>query len=312
MVSANLSKIILWDSILDNISASGATFAHATLSHVSIADSTLDNACFSNARITECVCNNSRFVNTNCHDARFMCCHLVACVFTDSLLTAAHFYGADISSAQFDRVIVDGATLFANANVADPNDSRHLQYDKDTDFTATPVSSMRVHPAVQADLEYNVRRLYWRAALKTRGWLSRTVWTWFWESTDYGHSTGRIAQSFAVMTVFYSLIYLWGAVPAPHWWPEWATSAPLIQNLSSLNGDGSSSSNLALPQWGPAIWWRSLYFSVVTTTTLGFGDISANPRNPFSYPVVCSQVVIGYLFLAMLITRLSVLMQRVR
>jgi hypothetical protein len=59
------------------------------------------------------------------------------------------------------------------------------------------------------------------------------------------------------------------------------------------------------------VFARSMYFSFVTMTTLGFGDMYAIQSNTiwalFSYLFLSAQVIIGYVLLGALITRLGVL-----
>jgi hypothetical protein len=50
---------------------------------------------------------------------------------------------------------------------------------------------------------------------------------------------------------------------------------------------------------------RSIYFSIVTMTTLGFGDIYANPDSWFAQILIVTQVLSGYILLGALITVLS-------
>ena len=50
---------------------------------------------------------------------------------------------------------------------------------------------------------------------------------------------------------------------------------------------------------------RGFYFSIVTMTTLGFGDISANPSNWLSHFLIITNVLSGYLILGALVTVLS-------
>ena len=56
---------------------------------------------------------------------------------------------------------------------------------------------------------------------------------------------------------------------------------------------------------------RSMYFSIVTMTTLGFGDMHAIKSSTiwalFGYLFLSLQVIIGYVLLGALITRLGVL-----
>jgi len=47
-------------------------------------------------------------------------------------------------------------------------------------------------------------------------------------------------------------------------------------------------------------FWHALYFSVVTMTTLGFGDIHANPDSWVGQTLLMIQVLLGYILLAAL------------
>ncbi len=81
----------------------------------------------------------------------------------------------------------------------------------------------------------------------------------FWRLSDYGCSTGRIAKWF---------FYLSGGLGPLHW------------TFAMLSDDHSIVTNLRrvddhLPFGGLHTLDRSLYFSIVTMTILGFGDIHA-------------------------------------
>jgi voltage-gated potassium channel Kch len=52
---------------------------------------------------------------------------------------------------------------------------------------------------------------------------------------------------------------------------------------------------------------HALYFSVVTMTTLGFGDVHANPASPAGQVLLMLQVLLGYVLLAALVVRLGIL-----
>ena len=53
--------------------------------------------------------------------------------------------------------------------------------------------------------------------------------------------------------------------------------------------------------------WHSLYFSVVTMTTLGFGDMYANAESISGHILLTIQVILGYVLLGALVTRFAVL-----
>ena len=52
---------------------------------------------------------------------------------------------------------------------------------------------------------------------------------------------------------------------------------------------------------------RALYFSIVTMTTLGFGDMYAHPESLVGHVLLTIQVILGYVLLGALVTRLNIL-----
>ena len=52
---------------------------------------------------------------------------------------------------------------------------------------------------------------------------------------------------------------------------------------------------------------RPIYFSVVTMTTLGFGDMYANAQSIWGHLLLTIQVILGYVLLGALVTRFAVL-----
>lgn len=71
-----------------------------------------------------------------------------------------------------------------------------------------------------------------------------------------------------------------------------------------VNGNGWK---VALPS--SLAFLRSCYFSIVTMTTLGFGDIHAAPGSIAGYLLLTTHVILGYVLLGALVTRLAVLFQ---
>ena len=50
-----------------------------------------------------------------------------------------------------------------------------------------------------------------------------------------------------------------------------------------------------------------MYFSIVTMTTLGFGDMYANKGSIAGQVILALQVILGYVLLGALVTRFAVL-----
>ena len=117
----------------------------------------------------------------------------------------------------------------------------------------------------------------WYKANPFKAWPVRI----FWEISDYGGSLGRI------VTVFFALAFVFAI--AYRLWPEFI----IFNNQSGIRDFQS--------------FWHALYFSVVTMTTLGFGDIAANPNSWLGQTLLMVQVILGYILLGALITKLAIL-----
>ena len=114
----------------------------------------------------------------------------------------------------------------------------------------------------------------------------------FWWTSDYGNSTQRILACITGFAFLFAMIYsssilLDDYIVSPEF--------PFVELPTKLVG--------------ASIFMRMyscLYFSCVTMTTLGFGDIHANPLSVTGQALVMLEVLIGYILLGSLITRLSV------
>ena len=110
--------------------------------------------------------------------------------------------------------------------------------------------------------------------------------------------------------MFATVYYVWGAVDC--YLLGIGDDPGIVKNLFVVDGDKHSVSWCEVPV-------RSLYFSVVTMTTLGFGDmyskatadLQSDPYGAFrcgvSHLFLMIQVMLGYVMLGALITRFAVL-----
>ena len=97
--------------------------------------------------------------------------------------------------------------------------------------------------------------------------------------SDYGKSSGRIIATFFVSAIIFAIVY----------W-KWANCVLVNGMVGDIRG-----------------FLHALYFSVVTMTTLGFGDIAANPDSWQGQTLLMGQVILGYVLLGALVTRLAIL-----
>ena len=108
------------------------------------------------------------------------------------------------------------------------------------------------------------------------------VWRW---SSDYGRSLALWALWSLLIALSFSLMYM----PGPSWFPEW-----LQERMPQFHQVTGTDMGL------PLTFWKSFYFSIVTFTTLGFGDVVAD--NTLARILVTLEVIFGYVMLGGLIS----------
>ncbi|MDD5064439.1 MAG: pentapeptide repeat-containing protein [Phycisphaerae bacterium] len=182
-------------------------------------------------------------------------------------LQGAVFGGAELQGADFSHAIVDGETLIWECKV-----------DRLTDFRGVGLDSVRIDAATKQLLEYNIRRMNWEEWYGEH-WLLRWPVQAFWAMSDYGMSTLRVMGVFLILALLFAAVY--------RLWPNFVMVNGVVGDIRGF--------------------WHVLYFSVVTMTTLGFGDIAANPDSWWGQTLLMAQVILGYVLLGTLITRFAVL-----
>ena len=306
---SDLTHARLRHAKLRDVEAAGACFVSASLIGSDCSGSDFRAASFVDAHLAHAKCTYSNYSSADLSRVDLECASLQAANLDGSNLSGATLTGTDIRSASFHGAIVDGVTSLQDSR--SQGDAVRLRYDVDTRFDSVGLGNARIDAGTKADLEYNIRRAYWsrphRPGIASH--LAFRVSNVFWKATDYGRSTSRIVATFFLTSLAYSFIYLIGIMPAPAWYPEWAICEPLVQHLGSCP---SPTGTIDLTEAPFILWSRSMYFSIVTMTTLGFGDVTANPVNPWGYLAVGGQVLLGYTVLGCMITRLAILFQSVR
>jgi uncharacterized protein YjbI with pentapeptide repeats len=188
-------------------------------------------------------------------------------IFVHAKLGGCDFSGADIRGTDFRRATVDAATIMQGCKL-----------DPSTDFRGVALGDCWIEPGYRQLLEYNIRRMNWERWYKQHKILKWPVWL-FWLLSDYGISTWRVVTAFLGMAMVFAIVY---------WmWPSFLIVRGAV---GDING-----------------FIHALYFSVVTMTTLGFGDIAANPDSWGGQVLVMIQVILGYVLLGAIVTRFAVL-----
>jgi len=239
-------------------------------------DANLSGADMARADFKRAHLDHANLCDTHLEDANLKYAHLER-----AFLVKAH-----LENSHFEQAIVDSSTLFWDCYV-----------DRNTDFRGVGLDSVRIDPGTKQLLEYNIRRMNWEQWYKQHPRLRWPV-KGFWQISDYGLSTKQTIKIFFKLVIFFAIIYyIWGFID--YYFID-IKDYPGIVN------------NLFVDRHGLTVaWWlvpfRTLYFSIVTMTTLGFGDMYANSQRIWGHILLSIQVILGYVLLGALVTRFAVL-----
>ncbi len=220
-------------------------------------------------------------------------------------LQSTRFLDCSFGNTTCDKAIVGPETLIWDCDVSES-----------TQFHGVPLRSSRIQPHTLARLERNGRVRFWESWYLShpfKGWFYRQ----FWKMSDYGTSGRKLVKTFLVWAVVFAGIY---AIPTAMTRYANVPIDPFIANLDTHEVDRTREDATApdakhaprrvtkdLPSRVVAV--RALYFSVVTMTTLGFGDMSAAPTSVIGQTLLMIQVLLGYIILGAIVTRLSIAFQ---
>ena len=250
---------------------------------------------------------NANFIGTDLSDALLIKAHLEGTKFSKlfdkanlkgarlggAYLQGARFNETNLEGADFRLAVVDGSTSFWKCKV-----NKHYENNPGTNFEGVALGNVRIDAKTRLLLEYNIRRRNWEWWYEEGCWLKRFlkklfIKSFFWAMSDYGMSTVRVVGVFFILAFLFAAVYMnWG-----YWRPPGVVSNLVVQ-----------------PEVGEAVWHyfgravvRAVYFSIVTMTTLGFGDMYANKGSIAGHVILAVQVILGYVLLGALITRFAVL-----
>ncbi|QGW77070.1 hypothetical protein GPJ81_10400 [Pseudomonas alkylphenolica] len=272
----------------------GATFKGSTLESIDLSDTHLMRANFQDATIASCLfceaaCEEAVFENTTffivnftharCYNANFRNAKFFSSSFYETQFASANLEGARFITEKYNPLAAKKPRLnMCGANFRDTKLNSETYFDlcdvsRNTDFRSISFESANFSAGLRQTLQYCNRRHNWNDWYKKQGALSSILVRLFWMHSDYGRSAKRIISSFFIASLLFATFYFF--FPSQ------------VQNLQP---------------WQPI---RSLYFSIVTMTTLGFGDMHASPDSWLAPCIIMIQVLYGYVLLGGLITVLS-------
>ena len=238
--------------------------------------------------------------------------HLRGSLFLQAKLRGTDFRGAHIEGSTFNFAELEGGclelaylqgTTLKGATFDKRTFFEGCHIDKQTDFRESDLASLRVSPRIRQLMEYNVRRMNWEEWYKEQHWSLRWMVRKFWKISDYGISTKQIIKTFFKLAFVFAIIYyIWGFID--YYLVGIKDYPGIVSDLFVLEDYQEAVSCWLVP-------FRAVYFSVVTMTTLGFGDMYANAHSFFrgllGHVLLALQVILGYVLLGALVTRFAVL-----
>jgi hypothetical protein len=296
---ADLSCACLNHAILVRARLHGANLAHAALDHANMAHARLDRANLAFASLEEAMLPFAHLVETNLGAANLTNLRAEDADFKHANLSYANLQNAVLSCSDFRYANFIGANL-KGANLTAINlESANVSLVKfDHNILYRTLWETRCHPrtlwrrrldlvlsttlrckGIHAHASFGSQRF--KLFLQDQDYLEEFLesgsgrfrcYVW-WLTSDCGRSLLRWAGWSVLFVLLYSGIY------------------------SYL---GRSHFYVANMQYG---FITSLYYSIVTFTTLGFGDIA--PTTNLSAMIVCSEVILGYIMLGGLISIFS-------
>jgi len=277
LAGAHLEGAMLGDTHLEKAHLFGAHLEGADLGNAHMEGANLIDAHLKGADFSFAHLEGAKLLEAHLEEANLIHAHLEGADLFIAHLEGADFHTAYLEGAAFTACSVDGLTFFWRCKI-----------DRKTDFRGVGLDTCRIDEGTKELLEYNKRRLNWEDWYRgesEKKWgralhqfLTSPV-RLFWFLSDYGRSTGRILLFFLILAIIFAVAY-------------WAKPDCVM-----VNGQVGGLRNFL----------HSLYFSVVTMTTLGFGDIAANPQSNLGQVLLMLQVFCGYFLLGAIVTRLSIL-----
>lgn len=252
------------------VDAEGAEFATADLEGAILRQGRFGHAGFGSAKLDGVDAASAHFegasmIGASCHGATFVGAHLAETRWNDADLTGANLRKAHLESADLSGVKLDGAT-FDGADLDGARLSR---------VTGFRTASWLGIDAVVLDrrgacfINDFIQDQNFIAEFRGQGRGAEWTYRVWWLTSDCGRSSLRWAACSGGLAVLFALLY------------------------TQVNIDYGDYETPISP----------LYFSLVTLTTLGYGD--AVPATMAAQAIVMVEVVVGYVMLGGLLSLIS-------
>ena len=270
---ANLSKANLKKSCLAGAELANSDLTGADMYKCNLQDAILQEADLSGADLSECNCSGADFRGAILRGANLSGADLRGANLSHADLQGASLREADMTGADFQFAHLDGV------------DVTHSRYGDHRSMTGHFYGVRGIDGAFgnalfvrdAKDQDY-IDTLFQTIQRRPDGWRKHFSLRLFhaWDLINHGRSLGKVSLYASIIATLYGLIYT------------------LDMRLNWGMMDYSNSANS---------WFTPFYYSMVTYTTLGYGDVTA--ENIYGEILVISEVVIGYFTLGLLLAILA-------
>lgn len=321
---ANLSNSKIIESNLDDAVLQDSNCYETRFVNSDLKGANFENADLESANLKSCICISTNFRNAHFVSANFKMATLNHADFqnsnlTDAVLHKANFISVNLKGANFDgtdlrgallkMAIGDGSTIFTKCKI-----------DRQTNCTGFNINSIRIDTGIKQLLEYNIRKKNWEHWYEDHPFYKFPLII-FWFISDYGRSATRIITFFFFISLLFADFYF--IIGTYEYYKSPSKLYQEDQKVGSRTKFVSKQKNSQTPgvinqlffydkemkNYSPPslkIYLRSFYFSIVTMTTLGFGDMFAKTNSYLGYVALIIHVIFGYFLLGALITRLAI------
>jgi len=270
LFKTNLKGANLAGAIIRSAELTGADLSSADIEDADLCGSGIGMAHFRNARLFNANLSSTTLSGADLEGADLRCCNFKNARMRESRLVNADFTGADLRGADLSLSTVSGAN-FTNVDLRDSR-LRMIRGFNRASWIGADIRDINFSGAYQMR-RFIVDQNYLKE-FRESSRLSSCIYKIWWVTSDCGRSATRWSLWILLLILLFAVLY--GFVTIDY-------------------GDHRT-------------WFSGIYYSVVTITTLGYGDVL--PASFGGQIVVVAEVVSGYVMLGGLLSIFSNKMAR--
>jgi uncharacterized protein YjbI with pentapeptide repeats len=280
LTRANLKSAKFFKTKLQDTTLIGADLSDAELTGANLSGAHLEDVIARNAGMGICSLQNAKLFNANLEGATLSKANLKGADLRCANLKNSRIREADLSESDFTNSVLQSADLSltnvsgASFNNSDMRDARLRLIKGFQKASWIGVDIRNINFAGAYQLRRFIADQNYLKEFRESDKLSSILYYFWWISSNCGRSMTRWCLWIFILSLFFSGLYMLVGV-----------------------------------DFGPYhTWFSPLYFSIVTLTTLGFGDVI--PATASAQIVAVLEVITGYLMLGGLLSILSNKMAR--